>query len=80
MARFDDLWVRHPGQGDVCDSQVFENQCAMRMGQAARDVGIDLANRGLRTCVKVEQLPCFVLPRHRARREKLYGVAHFGDS
>lgn len=52
MARFKDLWDKHVGMGYVCDSQVFENQCAMRIGQALRDVGILFADYGLRTCVQ----------------------------
>jgi hypothetical protein len=51
MVTFNNLWAKHVGRAYVCDSVVFENQCAMRMGQALTDVGVSLAGKGLRTCV-----------------------------
>lgn len=49
MSRFSDLWKHHPGRGYVCDTNVFANQCAMRVGVALRALNVDLS--GLKTCV-----------------------------
>lgn len=46
---FSDLWNFHPGRGSVCDTTIFGNQCAMRMGKALRSNGASL--EGLRTCM-----------------------------
>lgn len=52
MVSFKILWAKHVGAGNyVCDSIVFENQCAMRMGQALTDAGVPLPFASLRTCV-----------------------------
>ena len=51
MPSFMELWNAHVGVGNfVCDETVFENQCAMRMGQALRDCGVILP-ADMRTCV-----------------------------
>ena len=52
MVAFWDLWMSHPGHGQVCDDPPFENQCAMRMGHALRSCGVDLAGGGFRTCLE----------------------------
>lgn len=49
MTSFQALWNAHPGRSYVCDKDVFDNQCAMRMGTALRTIGADLT--GLSTCV-----------------------------
>lgn len=52
MITFLNLWQKHPVAGQyVCDSTLFENQCAMRTGEALRSVGVSLAIPGLKTCV-----------------------------
>ncbi len=51
MATFKELWKNHVGLENVCDGKVFENQCAIRMGEALRLSGISLATHKLRTCV-----------------------------
>lgn len=51
MPTFTELWDAHPGRTDVCDDPPFENQCAMRMGEALRDCGVNLADGTFRTCV-----------------------------
>ncbi|MCK5889606.1 MAG: hypothetical protein KAG19_06670 [Methylococcales bacterium] len=50
MANFSTLWTNHAGRAYVCDPSIFGNQCAMRMGQALEDSGIDLTNTSLRRC------------------------------
>lgn len=49
MSRFELLWNAHPGRAYVCDSALFPNQCAMRIGVALRSIGAQLT--GLKTCV-----------------------------
>ncbi len=49
MSRFVQLWNNHPGRGYVCDTSDFGNQCAMRVGDALRAMGVSLT--GLKTCV-----------------------------
>lgn len=53
MSRFDLLWNAHPGRGFVCDSTLFGNQCAMRIGVALRSIGAQLT--GLKTCVTYDR-------------------------
>jgi len=50
MASFQRLWKNHPGRDFVCDETVFQNQCAMRMGKALENSGIDLKNSKLKRC------------------------------
>lgn len=53
MADFQTLWDAHPGRGFVCDATVFGNQCAMRVGNALRAIGANVA--GLKTCVNYDR-------------------------
>lgn len=50
MVTFNDLWKAAPGTDYVCDATVFENQCAMRLGQALRDCGVVLSDYRGRYC------------------------------
>jgi len=53
MSRFNLLWNAHPGREFVCDSTLFGNQCAMRIGVALRTIGAQL--NGLKTCVTYDR-------------------------
>ena len=53
MSRFTILWTNHPGHGYVCDQSVFGNQCAMRVGDSLRRMGVTLT--GLKTCVDYDR-------------------------
>lgn len=53
MSRFNLLWNAHPGREFVCDSALFRNQCAMRIGVALRSIGAQLD--GLKTCVTYDR-------------------------
>tara|TARA_R110002126_G_scaffold6119_1_gene32172 strand:- start:5444 stop:5896 length:453 start_codon:yes stop_codon:yes gene_type:complete len=51
MTTFQELWHNHPGRKMVCDEAVFQNQCAMRMGDALAKSRVVIPMQGLRTCV-----------------------------
>ena len=51
---FERLEKAHPGRGYVCDTVLFANQCAMRMGTALRAIHVDL--EGLKTCVSYDRI------------------------
>jgi len=48
MATFSTLWINHVGRDFVCDSDIFPNQCAMRMGKALEDSGVFIG--GVKRC------------------------------
>lgn len=41
---FQKLWKNHPGRTHPCDSSVFNNQCAIRMGVALEKSGVDTSS------------------------------------
>lgn len=41
---FQALWDNHPYPDSPCDTDTFTNQCAIRMGVALRESGVDLSS------------------------------------
>jgi hypothetical protein len=38
------IWNKHPYPDTPCDTELFPNQCAIRMGVALREAGVSLAS------------------------------------
>ena len=73
MVDFKTLWDNHPGTAKPCDSELFGNQCAIRMGIALRKSGIGLSDYRGKLCNEYAKLSDHV-PGHTRGAQDLANV------